>query len=526
MNGRTGLIAVLIVFALLLFVVISMRGGEKQVGVKELKIEKIDKDKVTKIEVALPPKKGEDGQPSEAAKKVVLEKDGTAWKVYDPAAPDKKFAADDGQVKSALEAVGEFSTGDLIANKKEKLAEFEIDDDKGHGVKLYTGKEVALDLVFGRPAKSGGSTVRARGSDDVYVAKGRLGAVLKKEVAGWRKKAIVDAKADDFTQISTKLEDGTSFTVSAAAAPAPESEEAAPPRPEWQLTEPATLPAGFRLDKNALSRPASQLAALRAQDFADTTSDADAGLDKPNTIVEATMKDGKKIVLRIGKEDDKKRVFAKIDGDPQTYLLAQYTAKQFQKKLDDFRDLTLFDAKPEEVERVTFRGSGGTFTVKKDGSGWKLIEPKTAPAEFDASQIATQVSSVLRTRGTRVANVGAKESGLEKPSPVVELTFTSGKKQSLRFGAPLPIEGVDGKPPEKDAKPREYYVKGGLDDLTYVVAAFTRNRFDKPADLFKKPPEPPPMAKGPGGIPGMENLPPDVRKKLEESLKRGDFSHP
>jgi single-strand DNA-binding protein len=28
---------------------------------------------------------------------------------------------------------------------------------------------------------------------------------------------------------------------------------------------------------------------------------------------------------------------------------------------------------------------------------------------------------------------------------------------------------------------------------------------------------------GGGGIPGMENLPPDVRKKLEESLKKGDF---
>ena len=81
----------------------------------------------------------------------------------------------------------------------------------------------------------------------------------------------------------------------------------------------------------------------------------------------------------------------------------------------------------------------------------------------------------------------------------------------------------DTKDPKKKPEPREYYAKGGVDDLTYVVAAFTRNRLDKPYDLFKKPPTPPQGMGQHGGIPGMENLPPDVRKKLEESMAKGDF---
>jgi hypothetical protein len=530
MNGKTGLILVIVIFALLLFAVVTMRGKhDKAVGVKELKTQKIDKDKVTRFEVALPAgEAGADGAPASPPKKVVVEKEGEAWKVYDAAVADRKFGVDEVQIKSALDAAAEFATGDLIANKKEKLADYEIDDDKGMAVKVFTGKDVALDLVFGRAAKGGGSTVRQAGSDEVYVAKGRLSSVLKRDPTAWRKKGIVDFKAEDVTQVKTTLADGSSWTVASEGAPPPAKEGEPAPKAEWKLVEPATLPAAFRLDKNAVSRPAAQIASLRAQDFADGVSDADAGVDKPSAVVEATTKDGKKTVIRLGKEDEKKRTFAKVDGDPQMYLLASFSAKQLGKKLDELRDLALIDAAIDDVEKVTIKGSGGTFVVKKDGADWKLVEPKTPPAEFDATTIASTVASLLRTRATRTAlDVDGKTAGVDKASPFVEVQLAGGKKQTLRFGNALPIEPVEGKPPEKDAKPREYYVKGGLDDNTYVIAAFTRNRYDKPADLFKKPPEQPPMSKGPGGssgmIPGMENLPPEVRKKLEEQIKSGQF---
>lgn len=511
-----GIVLALIVFVVLLFVVIGKNDTKTKVGVKELKIEKVDKTTVDKIEVTLPPKKSPpDAGPAASGSSVVLEKSGDAWLVFDPAVADKKLGVDEAQMKSALDAVGELAAGDLIANKKEKHAELEIDDDKGHTVKVYAKGKKVLDLVFGRPAKGGGSTVRVAGSEDVYVAKGRLGTVLKKELTAWRKKALFELKADDITRVSIAMADGGKLVFEGTPpAPAPDAGPAAA-KAEWKLSEPATLPAGFRLDAAQLSRPAASLASLRAQDFADGVTDAAAGFDVPHTVVEANARDGKKVVVHIGGEDDKKRVYAKVDGDPQVYVLAAYSAKQLQKRVDDLRELTLPDAKADDVEKVTIKGAAGTVVVKKDGADWKLVEPKTAPPEFEASQIAGQIAGLLRTRATRVADAPA--TAFAKPGPVVEVQLAGGKKQLLRFGAALPVDlPKDGT--EKAPEAREYYVKGGIDDLTYVIAAFTRNRYDKPAELFKKPPAPPP---GSGGMPGMENLPPDIRKKLEESMKKG-----
>jgi hypothetical protein len=535
-----GIVLALIVFVVLLFVVIGRNDSNTKVGVKELKVEKVNKDAVEKIDVTLPPKKaaanagaGADAGPAEAspARRVVLEKQNGAWVVYDGATPDKKFAADEAQVKTALDAIGEFATGELIANKKEKHAELEIDDDKGQLVAVTAKGKTALDLIFGRAAKGGGSTVRMKGSDDVFVAKGRLGSVVRKEVGAWRKKALFELKADEITRVAIANTDGSKLVFESSTPPAPpappDGGTAASPRPEWKLVEPATLPAGFRLDKAQLSRPATSFATLRAQDFADGASDATAGFDQPHTIVEANTP-AKKTVVHLGKEDDKKRVFAKVDGDPQIYLLAAYSAKQLQKSIDDLRELTLFDAKVDDVERVTFKGSAGTVVVQKKNDAWELVEPKAPPPEFEATQIGSQVAALLRLRGTRVAG-DAPATALAKPGPVVELQLKGGKKQTLRFGSGVPLDASEAAD-AKDAKakePKEFYAKGAVDDLTYVIAAFTRNRYEKPAELFKKPPAPPPGIGG-GGIPGMEKLPPDVRKKLEESMKKGELpsGHP
>jgi hypothetical protein len=216
-------------------------------------------------------------------------------------------------------------------------------------------------------------------------------------------------------------------------------------------------------------------------------------------------------------------VFAKVDGDAQIYLLPTYTAKQLQRSLDDLRDLSLFDAKIDDVVKATFKGSQGTIVVEKKGDAWKLVEPKKAPDGFEESQIAGQVAGALRTRATKIASDAPKNAvDAKKASPMIEIDLKGGKKQVLRIGEGVPPE--DGK-----GEPREFYAKGGVDELTYVVPGFTKNRFEKVDDLFKKPPAPPPGMGGPGGISGMENLPPDVRKKLEEAIKKGDFgggAHP
>lgn len=529
MKKNNALAVVGAVFLVLVALWFVTRDSAPKVGVKELKVARLDKESVTKIEVTIPgketkkdekaPDEGPVDATSEPPKKVVLEKDGAGFVVYDADKGDKKFAVDDTLLKPLLDAIGEFSTGDLVANKADKLAGFEIDDAKGLHVTITTTKGKELDLLFGRAAKGGGTTVRAQGSNDVFVAKGRLGMLARKEVSAWRKKNILDRKADDFTSVTIARADGSKLSI---VGETKEEDVTLPDQTSdagttttkrktttWKLSEPASLPAGFRLDDGAVSRLPGALASLRAVDFADDATDDSAGFAVAHTTVTAKGTDGKEAVVHIGKKDDKGRAFLKVDGDKQVYVVADYTAKNLDKGLDDLRDLGLFTLKADDVEQATFVSGKTKIVVKKDGDAWKLVEPKTAPAEFDASQIGSAVAQAVRLRAQRWGG-GVKDAGAGDVS--IELVAKSGK-QTVRFGKA--VENADAN------APKEVYVVAA-DGNVLVANSYTHDRFAKPEQLFKKPPAPPPGMGGMGGkgIQGLESLPPDIRKKLEASLKQ------
>jgi hypothetical protein len=509
----------------------ATRDSQPKVGVKTLSVPSMAKGDITAVTITIPGKETKpEGAPdtgpvvSERApsQTVVLKKDGAGFVVSDEKTPDKRFPVDDAQLESLLEAVAELAPGDRIANDKDKLKAFEIDDEQALRVQVEATGTKGIDLLFGRAAKSGGTTVRQKGSSDVFVAKGRLGMLAKKDLNAWRKKTLVTKKANELKSITITPAEGaplvlTSTTTTPEAPPAPppaEGDEATPPPPPpkttWALTEPAALPANFRLDEGALSRVASSFASLRAADFADGVSDADAGLSGAHVVVSAVAADDQKITLHLGGADDKKRVYARLDGDAQLYLLAEYSAKNINKALDDLRDMTLLTADVGDVVSATFSAGANRVVVKKGADGWSVFEPKKAPAEIDVAQIGQVVQSALRLRGTRFLG-DVKTTGA---GPQVELVLSSGKKQVLRFYGPVEEGSSD-------------VVVVGADGNAYAISGYQKGRYEKPVELFKKPPTPPPgMGGGGGGISGLESLPPDVRKKLEASLKAQGMGGP
>lgn len=499
----------------------ATRDSAPKVGVKTLEVASIKKDDVDSVTITIPGKeKAPEGAPAEGpvasarepAQNVVIERDGQGFSVKDAQKADKRFAAEEAQVVGLLDAIAEFVPGDRIANDKAKLKDFEIDDEQALRVIVKAKGGAGLDLLFGRAAKSGGTTVRAAGSSDVFVAKGRLGALAKKDLSQWRKKGIVNKKADEIEAVTIARADGTVLELQAQTqeVPAPEGapEGTAPTtKTTWSLTQPATLPPGFRLDPQSLSRVAASLATLRAADFADDQTAADAGLTGPHTTLSAKVKGGGTVVVHLGGVDDKKRLYVRVDGDPQLYLVPEYTAKNLDKGLDDFRELTLFTAALDDVVGATLSGGGTKIVVKKDGD-WKLVEPKTAPAELDVGQIQAVVQGLLRLRGAKVLS-GESDKTVGVGGPTLTLALKGGGTQVVKMGAP-----VDAAAPTGDVK-----ALGG-DGLVYAVARFTKGRYDKPVELFKKPAPPPQGMGGMGGMNGLESLPPDVRKKLEASMKQ------
>jgi hypothetical protein len=490
---KKGTLIAVAVFGMLLLVVLLTRERQVSVGVRKLELPALDKDKVVGIELS-------------GAKTASLKKDAGGWTVADPGKPDQKHPADEQQITAALDAYKELRVQDLISDKAEKLPEYELEDAKALKVKILNQGGPAVEVVLGKAAKNGGVYLREPKNNAAYTAQGRFQWMIRKDLNAWRKRSFFTAKLDDLEEVSVHPKEGDSYVLIKGDGGG------------WKLKDQSKLPESFRFDPSAAQGLVQQFTNLRAQDFIDSPgSDESQGLDGPHTFLEAKFKDGKAIKLHLGKEEAKenatKAVVARLEGDPQVYLLPSYTATVLSKRATDLRDLTLLSFDPQKVTKVFLVSSGKKTVLAKDGDAWKVIEPKKMPRgfEFDPAQVASQLNILRGLRATRVieGKVEPAQSGLAKPTTAVDLSLEGGSHQLLRFGREA----------KKGDQGQEVYVKGSADGLTYAIYEGARARFDSGIELFKKPPAPAPNMSA-GGIRGLESLPPDVRAKIEAQLRQ------
>lgn len=492
---KRGTLIALGAFAVLLVLVLATRERQVSVGVRKLELPKLDAEQITSLELT-------------GAHKATLRKEGAGWLVLDPGKPDTKYTADESLVTNVIDALGEVKTPDFISERTEKHADYEVDDAKGLKLKVIQGSAPAVELVIGRGSKNGGVYVRKAGSNEVFTHQGRLGWVVRKDVKGWRKRQILALKAEEISQLVLRSKDGTSVTLKAGSNPG-----------EWSLAEGTQTPAGFRFSSQVAQQVAQQLAGLYAQDFleGDAAADSATGLADAHDTVEAQLKDGKKVVVHLGRQPDAKEgsanVAIRVEGDAQVYQIAQYAAAQLRKRVVDFRDMSLFRFDQQKVTKLKLQAGGKTVVVAKEGEGWKVTEPQKLPDgfEFEPSQVATQLSWLQALNATRLIEgpVTDGQAGLASPAALVEVTVEGGPVQTLRLGKEAPGAPNSGK---------ELYARSSLDALMYAVGDGARMRLAQGLELFKRRPPPPSFA-GAGQMQGFESLPPEVRKQLEAQLK-------
>lgn len=463
---KGALIAVGVFAALLVMVLATREGGNVNVGVPRLALAAVDPAVVTSIELT-------------GAQTTSLKKEPTGWTV---AGAEKSFhAADDAQVRSALDQLKDLKAGDFVGERAEKLAELELDDAKGLRVKVFTsGAAPALEFILGKQAKNGGSYLRSPKTNQSFVTQSGLGFALRRDANGWRKRPFFPTTAAQLTKISVK--DGEPLVVELAA-------------DKWTLTTPA--PAGFRFDPAAAVRLSNTLAGVSAVDFLDApATDPFAG---PHPVIEMTRKEGAPLVLHLG-APVAAGVPARLDGDPQVYVVAANVAAALKPGLAAMRDTTLLAFEPAKATKLQITAAGKKLLLTKGAGGWTLVEPKSAP-EFDAGQVAARLAELQSLRALSVADADEKQAGLAKATTLVEISLEGAPAQSLRLGG----AASDGK----------IYAKGGADALVYLVDPAVRTRWDSGLALFKKPPAPPP-----GGMQGLDSLPPEIRKQLEAQLRQ------
>jgi hypothetical protein len=287
---------------------------------------------------------------------------------------------------------------------------------------------------------------------------------------------------------------------------------------EWSLAEGTRTPEGFRFSSQAAQQLAQQLASLSAQDFleGDAAADTATGLADAHDVVEAQLKDGKKVVVHLGRQLEAKEgsatVAARIEGDAQVYQLPQYAASQLRKRLVDFRDLSLLSFEPKKVTKLKVQAGGKEVLVVREGESWKIVEPRKLPDgfELEPSQVDMQLAWLRSLRGTRLVEgkVLDGQAGLASPAALVEVSVEGGPAQTLRLGKEAP--GA-----ENGAK--ELYARSTIDAFTYAVGEGVRARLAQGLELFKR--RPPPSFAGAGQMQGLDSLPPDVRRQLEAQFR-------
>lgn len=479
------------IFGVLFALVLGTREERIEAGIRRLDLVSIEANEVQRVVVQ--------GKDLRAA----LTRKGAGWQVSSGEEGAPSFAADSALVKSALDALASLSADTFVTGRAAKHADLEIDDEKGLRVQVEAGAK-SLDLVFGRAGKGGGNYLRPAGSDEVFAGKGSFAALVKKDVKGWRKRKLLDAEADELSQIEIEKPGSERLVLVGTRAEGQMSRS-------WALSPGTSLPEGFRLDESAAGRIATSVAGLRAADFADEAKAEDVGLNEAQNEggrLTITLAEGKKIALRFGKEDDKKRVYAQIEGDPQLYLLASYSVTSSLKTLQDLRDLSILPFDAAQVERFVVQKGNDRVEVQKQEGTYALVSPNPAPAgfEFDAAGVEGKLAGITRIKAS-AWEASPAQTGLERPDITVEVSLVGGETRRLLIGR-------EAKKGEGGAQ--EFYVQGS-DGLVYRLPSYQKGRFDNALDLFKKV-APPPMPAGGGGS-GLDSLPPELRKQLEAAMR-------
>jgi hypothetical protein len=421
--------------------------------------------------------------------KVTLKKDGTTWKMTEPAAD----AADQPSVEQALKTLAEVEWKDVIAESKDSYERLQIRDED---VILVTPMKKGVPLETLAIGKSG--HVRVGDAPQVWSVGKMNRFAFEKDAKMWRNREIVRFEKDQVDSIEATV-DGQKLVVKRIAPPPPAAAPdggppAAPAEPEHYTLVDGQAAVGGALDESVPVSILGSLGHLDIAEFADDATPESAGLTAPRAHLEVVLQGGTKKAIDIGKEDGE-YAFARVDG--RIFKLRKSTADGLVRPPLQWRDKQLVKLNPAEVTKLDILKGTDHTVLEKSGDAWKASEPKDL-ADFDPSRAQSEASAFANLRGAQISALGAKDAktGLAKPTGVVKVWTKGGAPTAI-----VTVGALDGK---------AYYVQASGRPEVFTVPDAAVNRWLKtPAD-FKKPAggDGPPPGMGMNGLPpGMKMMP-------------------
>jgi hypothetical protein len=186
------------------------------------------------------------------------------------------------------------------------------------------------------------------------------------------------------------------------------------------------------------------------------------GFDKPDLELTISTADKQAHIVFGAQNPAKTSYYAKVEGKPELFLVADTLRNSFNKSVMDLRDKTVVGIASDDVDTIRVQDKSGTTELKKEGTGkWVVTAPEKTRAK--AGVVVTNLRTLSALAADDIIDDPKKDGdpyGLATP----ERTFTlSGPKLERVLEIGKLVEKSEG------AKNQDFYAKIKGQDKVFVI---------------------------------------------------------
>jgi len=322
-----------------------------------------------------------------------LVKDGDKWKLLAPV----KDGADRYRVEGFLDRLG---SAKVIRRLKIKAGSGKYGLKNPKATWTISGTGFSHTIKVGKKASIEG--IYAESDSSLVVVSNDVAKQLSKVSNDFRLKNLLPFGTDEVQGCSIKR-GGEKFSFTRNGGD------------EWKITAPFT----DRGNATKVQELLDDVCLCPVFSFVDDggVGDKDAGLVSPAVTIALALKNGKKVLVKLGGEvkggDPKKKlIYASAEGRPSIMEVSRNSLRFLRAKPTDYRSMDLFTHALYDAEKVSIHGLHSVVIKRNARNEWEFIEPENPPEGADASVLVAGVSA-LKAKG--VADGDRKSMGLAKP---------------------------------------------------------------------------------------------------------------
>jgi len=240
------------------------------------------------------------------------------WKVSDQG---QQYPADQKAIDSLFEKVEGFTTTEVVAEKPENRALFQVDEQGASVVITASDGTVIADFIIGKNGPDYLSTyVRQQNSDQVYLISQFIKSFFDKPANSWKDRTLLNVEKEQIAEFSVQTKDKPALRLKQT-------------NNEWDIIEPETAKA----DIKAVERIVNGFRNFAASEFSPDSDPAVTGLESPALTLTVKKIDGTEQTVLFGNEKESKGVYAKAQGSEWIYIVPKYRMTNLDKPVAELK---------------------------------------------------------------------------------------------------------------------------------------------------------------------------------------------